>query len=102
MEIKVAEDPDLPMQSLDYWGRVIGHNLGGDFDRRGYFGGIRLTRARPRLYLVPPVFSFHDSLEKLVRCLNPGLEISRISINEDWRRGVRILRRIDCKCGELE
>jgi len=102
MEIKVAEDPDLPMQSLDYWGRVIGHNLGGDFERRGYFGGIRLTRARPRLYLVSPVFSFHDSLEKLVRCLDPGLEISRISINEDWRRGVKILRRIDCKCGELE
>ena len=35
MELKVTEDPDMPLQSLDYWGRVIGHNLSGDFDADG-------------------------------------------------------------------
>jgi hypothetical protein len=101
MELKVAEDPELPLQSLDYWGRVIGHNLNGDFERRGYFAGIRLSRARPKLYLVSPVFSFHNSLEKVMRFLSPDLEISKISVNEDWRCGIRIMRRIDCKCCQM-
>jgi len=102
MELKVTEDPDMPLQSLDYWGRVIGHNLNGDFERRCYFPGIRLSRARPRIYLVSPVFSFHDSLEHLLRCLDPDLEVSKIAINEDWRCGVKILRRTSYRCGDLE
>jgi hypothetical protein len=102
MELKVTEDPDLPLQSLDYWGRVIGHNLSGDFERRGYFAGIRLSRARPKIYLVSPVFSFHDSLERILRCLDSRLEVTKIAINEDWRSGVRILHRTDYRCGELD
>ncbi len=101
MELKVSEDPDMPLQSLDYWGRVIGHNLAGDFERRGYFAGIRLSRARPKIYLVSPIFSFHDSLEQLLRCLDADLTVSKIAINEDWRCGVKILRRSDFRCGDL-
>jgi hypothetical protein len=99
MELKVTEDPDMPLQSLDYWGRVIRHNLGGDFEKRGYFAGIHLSRARPKIYLVAPVFSFHDSLERVLRCLDPGLEVSKIAINENWRCGVKILRRSCHRCG---
>jgi hypothetical protein len=91
----------MPLQSLDYYGRVIAHNLAGDFEKRGYFSGIRLSRARPKIYLVAPVFSFHDSLERILRCLDPSLEVSKISINEDWRCGVKILRRFSCACGEF-
>jgi hypothetical protein len=101
MELKVTEDPDMPLQSLDYWGRVIVHNLSGDFERRGYFAGLRLSRARPKIYLVSPLFSFHDSLERVQRYLDPELEVAKIGINEDWRCGVRILRRSNYRCGEL-
>jgi hypothetical protein len=101
MELKVTEDPDMPLQSLDYWGRVIGHNLSGDFERRGYFAGIRLSRTRPKIYLVSPVFSFHDSLERVLRCLDANLEVSKIAINENWRWGAKILHRSDYKCGDL-
>jgi len=101
MELKVNEDPDMPLQSLDYWGRVIAHNLAGDFEKRGYFAGLRLSRAHPKIYLVSPVFSFHDSLERLLRCLDSKLEVSKIAINEDWRCGVKILRRFSCRCGEI-
>ena len=38
IELKVAPDSDLPLQALDYWGRVIQHNDNGDFEHRGYFG----------------------------------------------------------------
>jgi hypothetical protein len=94
MELKVAADPDLPMQALDYWGRVIQHNENGDFERRGYFSEVRLTRQRPRIYLVSPIFSFHDSTERMVRYLEPALEVWKIAVNEDWRRGVKVIRRI--------
>lgn len=95
MELKVSEDPEMPLQALDYWGRVIHHNLNGDFESRGYFPGIRLTRTHPRIYLVSPVFSFHDTLESLLRCLDTSLEVTKIAINEDWRAGVKILRRTE-------
>jgi hypothetical protein len=101
MELKVTEDPDLPLQALDYWGRVIGHNLNGDFERRGYFPGVRLSRTRPRIYLISPVFTFHDSLERVLRCLSADLEVTKIAINEDWRCGPKIMRRTEFKCGDL-
>jgi hypothetical protein len=96
MELKVTADPDLPIQALDYWGRVIQHNENGDFERRGYFSEIRLSRRPPKIYLVSPVFSFHDTTERLLHFLPPSLEVWKIYVNEDWRRGVKILRRIRC------
>ena len=101
IELKVAADPDLPIQALDYWGRVIKHNENGDFERRGYFSEVCLTRQHPRIYLVSPVFSFHDTTELLLRYLEPDLEIWKISINEDWRCGIKIVRRIQYVCKQL-
>ncbi len=100
MELKVTADPDLPVQALDYWGRVIQHSDNGDFERRGYFSEVRLNRQRPKIYLVAPVFSFHDSTELLLRYLEPDLEVWKISINEDWRCGVRVMRRLQCRCAD--
>jgi hypothetical protein len=102
LELKVSADPYLPIQCLDYWARVIRHNQNGDFERRGYFGGLRLSRRRPKIYLVSPIFSFHDSTERVMGYLDPDLEMWKISINEDWRCGVKILRRIRFRCGDLE
>jgi hypothetical protein len=102
MELKVTTDPDLPVQALDYWGRVIRHSRSGDFERRGYFSEIRLNRQHPKIYLISPVFSFHDSTELLLRYLEPDLEVCKISINEDWRCGVRIMRRVRYQCKRLQ
>lgn len=101
MELKVTPDPDLPLQALDYWGRVIQHSKNGDFERRGYFSEVRLNRQHPKIYLVAPVFSFHDSTEALLRYLKPDLEVWKISVNDDWRCGVKIMRRIHCRCKDL-
>lgn len=94
MELKTAADPELPLQCLDYWGRVLRHNCAGDFQRRGYFPGMTLRDSHPKMYLVAPVFSFHDSTERLLRYFRAGLEIWKIAVNEEWRAGVDILRRI--------
>jgi hypothetical protein len=102
MELKVSEDADMPVQALDYWGRVIRHNANGDFKRRGYFSEINLNRQRPKIYLVSPIFSFHSSTELLLRYLDPKLEVWKIAINEDWRCGVKILRRVRYCCGDIK
>jgi hypothetical protein len=101
MELKVHSDPDLPLQALDYWGRVLQHQRNGDFEHRGYFSEVRLNREYPKIYLISPVFSFHDSTELLLRYLDPNLEVCKISINEDWRCGVKIIRRVQYRCKEL-
>ena len=101
MELKVHPDSDLPLQALDYWGRVIQHNRNGDFVRRGYFSEVRLNRQRPGIYLVSPIFSFHDSTERLLRYFGPDLEIWKIAINVDWRCGVKIMRRTRYLCKDL-
>jgi hypothetical protein len=102
MELKVSEDCDMPLQALDYWGRVVRHNANGDFRQRGYFSETKLNRRSPKIYLVSPVFSFHDSTELMVRFFDPNIEVWKIAINEDWRCGVRILRRIQLTAGILE
>ncbi len=97
MELKVAADPELPVQALDYWGRVVQNNANGDFERRRYFSEIRLNRHRPKIYLIAPVFSFHDSPENLLRYFDADLEVWKVSVNEDWRCGVRVVRRVRCQ-----
>ncbi len=98
MELKVTQDPDLPLQALDYWGRVIHHAESGDFEHRGYFPGIRLKRRSPRIYLVSPVFSFHDTTETVLTYVNREIEVWKVAVNEDWRSGVKLLRRIELRC----
>jgi hypothetical protein len=99
MELKVAANPNLPLQALDYWGRVVQHNLYGDFARRGYFAEVRLNRRPPKIYLVAPVFSFHDSTEQILHLFDPTVEVWKIGVNEDWRSGVRVLHRTRLRSG---
>ena len=62
IELKADEDLHLALQGLDYWVRVRWHHQQnpdagsglGEFERHGYFGGVRLAEGDPRLYLVAP------------------------------------------------
>lgn len=91
IELKVAEDPDFPFQGLDYWTRVEWHRRRGDFYRRGYFKEVRLSDESPLLYLVAPLFRFHASTALITGGIVDEVPVFRIGINEDWRRGVRVL-----------
>jgi hypothetical protein len=100
LELKIVPDPDLPLQALDYWGRVVRHSEDGDFRRRGYFSEVHLSGEPPHIYLVSPVFSFHNSTEQIVGYFDSRVEVWKIAINEDWRSGVRILRRTRVRRGD--
>ncbi len=90
IEIKAAEDPQLPMQGLDYWLRVEQARLRGEFAGRGLFTGVRIVDRTPLLYLVAPRLRFHRTFTAVARCLDPQIEAYRIGINTNWREGVKI------------
>ena len=93
MELKVSEEPEFPFQALDYWLRVEWHRSRGDFQRRGYFEGLSLIDAPPLLYLVAPMFRFHETTKLLAGSIDERVPVYRIGINEEWRSGVKVLLR---------
>jgi hypothetical protein len=93
IELKTSEDLQLPIQAVDYWLRVRRHQRDGDFQRCGYFGGIGLDPQPPLVWLVAPGLRFHSATETLLRYLSPEIQITRYGLNENWRRGIKVIFR---------
>jgi len=93
IELKASEDIQMPIQAVDYWLRVRRHQREGDFQRFGYFSGIDLDPKPPLVWLVAPGLRFHSATEILLKYLSPEIQISRIGVNENWRRGIKIVFR---------
>ena len=93
VELKAVEDIHLVLQAVDYWLRVRWHLQQDDFHRYGYFSGIELQQKPPLLYLVAPCFRFHPATDTLLRYLCRDLEVTRVGLNENWRRGLRVVLR---------
>jgi hypothetical protein len=93
IEIKASEDLQTPVQALDYWLRIRRHQLAGDFARCGYFSGVELSSEPPLVWLVAPGLHFHPASEILARYLAPEIQLTRIGINESWRRGIKVVFR---------
>ncbi len=90
IELKAAEDAQLPLQGLDYWLRVEQARVRGDFARRGLFAGITLADEPPLLYLVAPRLRFHRSFSLVANCIAPDIEAHRIGLNTNWREGIKV------------
>ena len=93
LELKAAEDLHLVLQAVDYWLRVRLHRQQDDFRRYGYFAGIELQPKPPLLYLVAPGFRFHPATDVILRYLSREVEITRVGLNETWRRGLQVVFR---------
>jgi hypothetical protein len=91
IELKASEDPDLPLQALDYWIRVEHHARAGAFTANGYFPGIELAAVAPRLLLVAPALDFHPTSETLLRFFHPAIEVERLGVGIHWRRELRVV-----------
>ena len=108
IELKADEDLHLALQGLDYWVRVRWHHQQnpdagsglGEFERHGYFGGVRLAEGDPRLYLVAPALRVHPATEVVLRYLSPRVEWVLVAIDERWRRQVKVVWRK--RSGELK
>jgi hypothetical protein len=93
IELKVSEDIHLALQAVDYWLRVRWHHRQGDFQRYGYFSGVELQVKPPRLLLVAPGLRFHPVTDTVLRYLSEEVEVVRIGLNENWRRGIEVVFR---------
>jgi hypothetical protein len=82
------------LQGADYWRRVEAHRRRGHIARARLFGDLRISDEPPLVYLVAPTLRVHPSFQTLARFIASDIEIYRFDINEDWRSGVRVMRRI--------
>lgn len=94
VELKAAADIHLPLQALDYWLRVAWHLERGEFSAHGYFPGIELRPEPPRLLLVSPSFEFHPSTETILEYFAPHIEVERIGLALEWRKGLETVFRL--------
>jgi hypothetical protein len=105
LELKADDDLHLALQGLDYWIRVRWHHMQttdasgspafglGEFQRHGYFPGVRLAPAPPKLYLVAPALRIHPATETVLRYLSPRVEWELVALNERWREEVKVVWR---------
>jgi hypothetical protein len=101
IELKADEDLHLALQGLDYWVRVRWHHLQnpdnvtglGEFQRHGYFGGLRLSKESPRLYLVAPALRIHPATEIVLRYLSPRVDWTLVALDERWRKHLKAIWR---------
>ena len=93
IELKVTEDREHVFQGVDYWRRVVAHRRRGHIISAKLFGAREIGDESPLVYLVAPALHFHPSFRTLAKTIAPDIEIYRFDINEDWRSGVRVVRR---------
>lgn len=93
IELKASEDIHLPLQGLDYWLRVRWHHRRGELAAAGYFPGINLRPDPPELLLVSPALQFHPATDTVCRYLAPEVRVTLVGLNEDWRRGLKVVFR---------
>ena len=93
IELKVYENREHVLQGADYWRRVEAHRRRGHIARAKLFGDLQIRDEPPLVYLVAPTLRVHPSFRRLAQCIASDIEIYRFDINEDWRAGVRVMRR---------
>jgi hypothetical protein len=94
IELKAAEDREHVLQGADYWRRVEAHRRRGHIAKARLFGERKIKDEPPLVYLVAPTLRVHPAFSTLARCISTDIEIYRFDINEDWRSGVRVMRRM--------
>jgi len=93
IELKVFEDREHVLQGIDYWYRVERHRRRGHISDAKLFDDREIMDLPPLVYLVAPTLRVHPSFQTLARMIAPDIEVYRFDINEDWRFGVRVMRR---------
>jgi hypothetical protein len=94
IELKSSEDREHVLQGADYWRRVEAHRRRGHIAKANLFGDRVIKDEPPLVYLVAPTLRVHPAFQTLARCISGDIEIYRFDINEDWRSGVRVMRRL--------
>jgi hypothetical protein len=66
----------------------------GEFSTHGYFPETRLAADPPRLLLVSPSLEFHSTTETLLSFFSPAIDVERIGLGVEWRKGLQVMFRL--------
>ncbi|MCZ2153723.1 MAG: hypothetical protein LC114_07460 [Bryobacterales bacterium] len=91
LEIKVAEDPTLPIQALDYYSRLRVQLLRGEIDNGLLFPNRKIRDAPPRMLLIAPALQFHPTNETLLGYFESSIEVRQIGVALEWRKSLRVV-----------
>jgi hypothetical protein len=94
IELKVSEDREHVLQGADYWRRVEAHRRRGHIAAAKLFDDLPISNQPPLVYLVAPTLRVHPSFATLAKLIADDIEIYRFDINENWRSGVQVMRRL--------
>src|SRR5689334_2803865 len=98
IELKADEDIHLPLQGLDYWGRVRWHQERGEFQQFGYFldnesKPLSISSSLPMLLLVSPALHVHPAVDTILRYFPPNIDWELIGLDEHWREELHVVFR---------
>jgi hypothetical protein len=93
IELKASEDIQCRYKQWNYWLRARRHQREGDLREYGYFSGIEIDPKPPLVWLVAPGLRFHSATDTLLKYLSPEIQVARIGLSENWRRGLKIIFR---------
>lgn len=98
IELKADEDIHLPLQGLDYWGRVKWHQERGEFQQFGYFidhenKPLPISTSLPMLLLVSPALHVHPAVDTVLRYFPPNIDWELIGMDEHWREELHVVFR---------
>jgi hypothetical protein len=54
---------------------------------------VQIDTRPPLVWLVAPALRFHSATEILLKYLSPEIQITRVGLNENWRRGIKVMLR---------
>lgn len=92
LELKVASDRNMVLQSVDYWRKIEHQRRTGILKKAGIFGKRGISDKPPLVFLVAPSLSFFPGVDGLIRSLRGSIEVDRFELNEDWRKGPKVVR----------
>jgi hypothetical protein len=102
IELKTSSDREMIFQATDYWRKVELQRRAGNLQKAGIFGKEKIADKPALIYLVAPTLSFHRDFNFLAQTISPEIEIVRFDLNENWRAGLKVMRRGVLRRGEGE
>ena len=93
IELKVTQDRDMVFQALDYWRRVEHQRRRGKLREAKLFGDLVIADRPTLIYLAAPTLGFHHETNFFAELADPGIEIYRFDLAEDWRKNIKALKR---------
>ena len=91
--VELKASPDLHCRCRR-WVWVKWHLDRGEFGANGYFPGIAVQAEAPRLLLVSPALEFHPTTETVMSFLAPQIEVERVGLAVEWRKGLQAVFRL--------